>query len=251
MKKKNFEFQVGLFVFTGIILLCSMILFFSQTKLFEKGYEIKVQFNFTNGVTVGAPVKFSGVDIGKVKDISMIYAADRSVVEIVLWIKRDVILKQDVKIYINSLGIMGEKYIEVLGGSPTSNILNTTDIVIKGENPVAVNEITYTIQSLAKELNKLVVTLREDVVDKDFFADLKQTLKNSTELTENMNEFFKTSNSILDKIDKGEGSLGKFVTEDKLYNNLDYMIEDVKNNPWKLLRKPAKKRVRKKKTKKK
>ncbi|MBU0650329.1 MCE family protein [bacterium] len=258
MQKNNFEFRVGLFVFIGIVILCAMIIFFGESSFFEKGYNLKVRFHNTNGLKVDAPVRFSGVDVGRVQDIQILN--DGTSVELVLWLRADVVLREDVKVYISSLGVLGEKYVEFIGGTSGSAIIKEGWSPIKGEDPVAISEIVNTGKDIAEELNRLITSLRVFVEDKEVLGDLKQSIKNTKELTQNMNKFFIDANlvlnenrvsiykslekfqssaerldSLLGKIETGEVSIGKLISGDELYNNLNGFISDVKANPWKLL----------------
>jgi len=48
------------------------------------------------------------------------------------------------------------------------------------------------------------------------------------------------SEGILEKLDEGEGTLGRLLTDDSVYNKIEDMIEDIKSHPWKLLHRPSK-----------
>ena len=37
---------------------------------------------------------------------------------------------------------------------------------------------------------------------------------------------------------EGRGTLGKLLTDESIYNNLDDLTSDLKSNPWKLLYRP-------------
>ena len=41
-----------------------------------------------------------------------------------------------------------------------------------------------------------------------------------------------------DKLNKGEGTLGKLMTDDTVYKNFEAFSEDIKRHPWKLLARP-------------
>ena len=45
-------------------------------------------------------------------------------------------------------------------------------------------------------------------------------------------------NIIVTRLKNGEGTVGKLLTDDSVYKNLEAFTEDIKNNPWKLLNKP-------------
>jgi len=66
-------FRIGVFVILGIVLIIVAILAFSSTGLFEKRILIETYFNESvQGLSVGSPVKYRGIDIGEVKEIKLI-----------------------------------------------------------------------------------------------------------------------------------------------------------------------------------
>jgi len=113
MKKFTNEFKVGFF-----ILLCLGLLFYltySTGKLdFKKqGYNIYVTFDQVAGVQMKAPVMMNGVEVGKVEEIKFSYAQDHTSVILKLWLDEAAKVRANPVISIKTLGLMGEKYIEI------------------------------------------------------------------------------------------------------------------------------------------
>lgn len=66
-------FKIGSFVMIGIALAISAILIFGSGKLFQKTVYIETYFDESvQGLSIGSPVKYRGVQIGYVKDISFV-----------------------------------------------------------------------------------------------------------------------------------------------------------------------------------
>jgi ABC-type transporter Mla subunit MlaD len=66
-------FRIGSFVIIGITLIIITILFLGSGRLFEKSLYIETYFNESvQGLDVGSPVKYRGMDIGVVKDITFV-----------------------------------------------------------------------------------------------------------------------------------------------------------------------------------
>ena len=82
----------------------------------EKGYTVKSQFHFTAGVKKHAPVRLSGVDVGEVRAINLLYG-DETLIEVVMRLNEGVKLRTDATAYVTTLGLMGEKYIELKPGT--------------------------------------------------------------------------------------------------------------------------------------
>jgi len=55
---------------------------------------------------------------------------------------------------------------------------------------------------------------------------------------ENLSGLTDSVKTVVDRLKNGQGTVGKLLTEDKIYKDLEAFVEDIKNNPWKLLNKP-------------
>src|SRR5450631_581933 len=74
MNKKFNKTMIGIFVIGALVLLMVAIVVFGSGDLFKKTNKFVLYFDGSvKGLSIGAPVKFRGVSIGSVKDISLIY----------------------------------------------------------------------------------------------------------------------------------------------------------------------------------
>ena len=64
--KTKLELRLGIFVFIGLVIFTVFILTVGGIRTWASGYHVDFVFNFINGVRRGAPVRFSGVDVGEV-----------------------------------------------------------------------------------------------------------------------------------------------------------------------------------------
>ncbi|HSU89803.1 MAG TPA: MlaD family protein, partial [Sporolactobacillaceae bacterium] len=63
---------IGTFVLGAIGLIVTAVVIFGSGRLFRKSHEFVIYFGGDiNGLRVGAPVKFKGVEIGQVKKIRL------------------------------------------------------------------------------------------------------------------------------------------------------------------------------------
>ncbi len=97
--------------------------------------------------------------------------------------------------------------------------------------------ILYNAESISwnlKENNELITNIIQNlsgITDSIAAANLQQTLANTEESLSSLNQ-------ILDRINKGEGSMGLLVNDEELYNNmensskqLELLLEDIRRNP--------------------
>jgi len=108
---------IGLLVIILSILLVAMILWLSvgtEQKVYDT-YQAYIQES-VSGLNRKAPVKYRGVEVGYVRDISLI--PDRpNEVRVLLDIERNVPIKQDTLVLLSTQGLTGLAYIELTGGS--------------------------------------------------------------------------------------------------------------------------------------
>jgi phospholipid/cholesterol/gamma-HCH transport system substrate-binding protein len=200
--KTKLELKLGIFVFIGLVIFVIAILSIGGFKTWASGYKVSFVFNFINGVKNGAPVRFSGVDVGEVKEIKFYYddLEKKTKIRLTCWVHNDVKIPRDSKIWINTLGMLGEKYVEIMPGVDYANC-TLTDGVLAGEDPIPMNDIVKSAKDIVDNLNVGV-------------------------------------NRILNK----EGTLGKILYDEKLYDELDALITDLKKNPWKIFWKTKEKK---------
>lgn len=204
--KSQGEWKVGLFVFCGLVLLFFFVLRVGDIQNSFSTYPVDIMFDFVNGVKVGAPVRFAGVDIGEVKNIEFLYQEETARIRMGVSIRKGVRIPADSSVWINTLGLLGEKYVEVMPGKNFKEFIQP-GARIKGNNPVAMQEFG----EMAKEL----------------VQKLDNGLAQFQNFTENMN-------SGLSRILEGEGTLGKLMYDDRLYDELNGLVADIRKHPWKL-----------------
>lgn len=202
MKKLTIEMKVGLFVLCGI---CAIIIFiFTQTKTGKlKGYEINVIFDYVSGLEIGSPVRVSGVRIGEVKKIEILYENIPKVL-VKLKINPNVKIAKGSRITIKTLGIIGEKYIEITPSNKKEFIEKGE--IVEGENPLSVERIANMGEEIAENLNKILSNLSEIIEDKsfkknikDFVEDSKMAIAKISNLTDDLSQTNKSLKIFIEK----------------------------------------------------
>lgn len=176
---------VGIFIFIGLgIFLTGILLLGGQQRTFEKKIRIKAVFDDVGGLHEGNNVWFSGVKIGTVRKMQFV---GTSQVEVIMSIEKDAqqYIRRNAKARISSEGFIGNKIVVIEGGTIQAPVIDTSDIlgIEKGIGP---EEIMATFQENNKNLLEIT---------KDF-------------------------KSIANRIADGQGSVGKLLTDESLFNNL-------------------------------
>lgn len=227
-RENGLELKVGAFVLMAVVALTFFIISISDLSFFEKGRHIKVIFGFASGLREAAPVRLAGVEVGLVKKIGVyVDRADgeKTKVRVKIWIKEGIGVPVDSNITINQLGLLGEKYLEIIPG--TSMELVKDDGVLIGHDPVPIEKITERFNSLTSKLETTVDNVNSDILNDKNKKFLEDALAGFAALGVDLKE--------------GHGTVGRLLTDESIYDNLDELTADLKANPWKLLYRPKSK----------
>jgi len=224
-RDNGIELKVGSFVMMAALALTFFIISISDLSLFQKGHHIQVVFGFASGLRDAAPVRLAGVEVGIVKKLHVfVDQADgnKTKVRVDAWITGDTAIPDDSKITINQLGILGEKYLEIMPGRSTTAMQDGSTIV--GQDPVPIERIAESVESLVGKIGESVDNINNGIL----------TQKNELSLQETLEGFAAVGTDLKE----GRGTLGKLLTDESIYENLDDLTADLKGNPWKLLYRP-------------
>ncbi len=200
------EAKTGMIVLVSAVALGALLIKVGNFTLLQKGYTVRSQFHFTSGVKKHAPVRLSGVDVGEVKDIRLHYGADTSI-ELLLWFKEGVKIRLDSKAYVTTLGMMGEKYIEIKAGTAASEYAKEGDL-IPSEDPIRLEDLMALGTKLAEDVDK--------------------TAKDISRLANRLDETVADNRTKIDKL---------FENLEETSDNFREFSEDIKWHPWKILMK--------------
>ncbi|OGS40999.1 MAG: hypothetical protein A2506_09715 [Elusimicrobia bacterium RIFOXYD12_FULL_66_9] len=186
----SLEARVGAFVLAGLTLIASAI-FLLGDYTFERRYTIYVNFTDVSNLSKDAPVKLSGVDVGKVRGLVL----EDNHAKVIAAVKRGVEIYNDAEFSIGSTGIIGSKYLQIDQGHPKAGIV-PAGAVIRGVDPVSIEK------SLTKALAKLETLL--DGFNKEgprgnLTDNLRETVANVREMTANLNDLIETTKPKLER----------------------------------------------------
>lgn len=195
---RSLELKVGIFIAIGLVIFFVIVFSIGDITLIKKGYRIYTVFNFVNGITESAPVRLAGVNVGHIEKINIYYdeEAQRTRVKLAAWIISDKVkIEKDARATINTLGLLGEKYLEIFPGTAETGALGNEE-TLRGQDPVVIENLTDTMNQLAQ-----------------------------------------ATNIVMTRLSEGRGTIGKLLVEEKIYNDLEAFVADIRAHPWKLLNK--------------
>ena len=113
MKKFDLELMVGLFILAGIICLGYLSIKLGKMEVLGgKGYEVYAIFSNIGGLKTGSSIEVAGMDVGRVKSITL----DNYQAYVVLNLPWSLKIQEDAIASVKTKGLIGEKYIEITPG---------------------------------------------------------------------------------------------------------------------------------------
>jgi len=227
--KRKMELSIGAFVAVGLVLLAVMIINFRDKQYLGKQYFIYALFNYIGGVVEGAPVRYAGVDVGKVTK-SEVFENDAGLtkVKLTLAIKEGIAIKKDSQAGINSLGIIGEKYVEISPGTSAAGVISPKETLI-GTDPVAIEAVMVNAQKALKRLEESLTAVN-NILTVDTQADVKATIVNFKNFGADVDRLTNKIEQVVDQINKGDGTLGKLIYAQELHDELLALIKGIREH---------------------
>ena len=191
MPKITNEFKTGLMLL--IVLFIVIVFVYSTGALhFKKeGYILRVFYDYVSGLREHSPVRLCGAEVGYVKSITIVSDAQRTHVAVDLFLDDGAKAREDSKFYITTLGMMGEKYIEITGGSTGSPFRDVKKPVI-GENPFRLEALLDKADDMAENLDEALKNVNkltghvDDIVTR---KEIDVTIENMESITQNFKDF--------------------------------------------------------------
>src|SRR3989344_6909160 len=242
MKKAGLELKVGIFVFVALAGLATLV-FKAGDFYLKPGYTIRITFNSVSGVEKGTPVRLAGVNVGEIKEVHIIRDAQGATqVEMTAWIMKGASIEEGAEARINSLGLLGEKYVEIIPGTGGNKTLSDGG-TLNGKSPVGMDKFTESGNRLISKMEYTFDNVNEVVADTKFKVSLKNTFGNAEGVTENLREAsddlkdtMKSARIGMARLRDGEGSIGRLMKNDTMAKDMEAFVKDIKAHPWKLLK---------------
>ncbi len=198
MKKErlSLELRVGTFIVITILAVI-LFIFMQATKSNYRGYEIGVLFDYVSGLETGSPVRVSGVRVGEVRSIEILYDAQPKVLA-KLRLRHDIKIDRYSRVTIQTLGIIGEKYIEI---SPSSckEYVNSGE-TIKGENPLSIEKLAEASQSIVIRLNNMLADISRITGDEELRDNFRNVVNNSASAIKRIDSAFERIEWLADTV---------------------------------------------------
>ncbi|MGD0955365.1 MAG: MlaD family protein [Candidatus Acidiferrales bacterium] len=183
------ELRVGLFVLAGLFILMVAIFYVTGAGFLGPKYRLVTYLPEVEGMKAGAPVDLDGIEIGNVQSMALTpHPVDHEHnITLVLRVERkyEDQIRTDSTASLVTQGLLGDRYVTITRGL-TGSVIPTNGVVQAFEAP-----------------------------------DIKQVVQRGADVAENLTLLSNQLNDIVGKVRRGEGSIGKALTDPSLYNHLN------------------------------
>ena len=252
MKALSLEARVG-----AIVLAALALLLYATFNLKDWGFQrvegerMSSLFDSVAGLDKNAPVKMAGVPIGKVEEMGL----HNSQAQVFFRIQPGVKIPEGSYATVKASGLLGDKYVEIVPGKGPGFLPNDARIP-QQEGTSDLDALINRFGAVADDVKAVTASLREALGNaegeqslKDIVAHframaanldlivaenrdaIRGTIANAEELTASLNEegprLVATLNRIADRLERGDGTLGKLLADDAVYAKLDSALANI------------------------
>lgn len=230
MKKTNSQkLRLGSFVLIGTILFIAGVYLIGQRQdMFKKTFTLSSYFQNVNGLQKGNNVRYSGIDIGTVKNIVMI---NDSTIKVEMSIEEKILshIKKNAIATIGSDGLVGNMIVNIVPGKGASEIIENEDIIVSYSR-IGTDDILNTLNTssenaailtsdLLKITNRITTgkgTIGVLINDTVMAQDLKQSIHNLKIASRGASHTIAELNSIVSSVKTEENTILGMLLNDSI-----------------------------------
>ena len=220
------KIKLGLFVIiTAILLVTALYVIGRKQNIFGGTSYISAIFTNVNGLKLGNNVRYSGINVGTVRKITMI---NDTTICVNMAVESDILehIRKDAKAVIGSDGIVGSMVLNIFPGTVEADLLRPGD-TLSSIRKISTSDMMSTLSvtnqnaaELSSELLKITSSLNEGqgtlgrlLNDEEMGNDLKETVKNLNKVSREASEVINDLKTVISDIELEESLLYVLVND--------------------------------------
>ncbi|MBP6334233.1 MAG: MCE family protein [Bacteroidia bacterium] len=218
--------KLGIFVSAGVLLLViGLYLIGNQQNMFSSTISIFTHFENVSGLRVGNNVRFSGIDIGTVKNIE-IKSPKNIRVEMIIDAEVVHFINKNSMTSLGTDGLMGNRLINIEPGTQSALEIESGDELPSKENIntdkmlETLNKTNSNVAVVSEDLRKITNNLNNGrgtfyslLMDTTMAKDVHKTFDNINSISENLKMFSNDLMSMTTNIKDGKGLIGSLLED--------------------------------------
>jgi phospholipid/cholesterol/gamma-HCH transport system substrate-binding protein len=211
------EQRVGLFFLIGIIIAFLAIEATVGTSLLQRGYHLWADYPSVEGLATGDAVRVAGIKMGTVTQIKI----QDGHVRVQMRLDPEAQIRTDSVARLDYQALSGARFITISLGTPTSPLLKNGD-TIRGEQTPGITDMIGQLDDVARSVKDLADSLNQNQ------QQLLTTLNSMLDENRNaLNTTLANVASITTKLDQGQGTIAKLLTDPQLYDRANAVLADL------------------------
>ncbi len=190
----------------------------SRQQLFSRHTRYWTTFSNVTGLADGAPVKLNGVDVGFVERIELAEDPEQQRIRVRFTVNARYTerLREDTLVWIKSMGLLGDKYLEIRGGTPSSRRILEGGTV-PGQDPAEVARLVASGEDVMANLIAISASLRAILhrveTGEGLLGELTRTSAQGRQLADDVATTAALLRAILARAEAGEGVIGQLLVD--------------------------------------
>ncbi len=211
MRERGLELKVGTLILVSSAIFVGFLVVLGNFSL-RGGFVIHIDYDYVGSLSPGAPVKLSGIKVGKVETVELFGGKQDPVihkrvqVRVTAWVEDRVAdaIRGDAEFFINTAGVLGEQYLEIVPGTDWDHPPIQPGAIIHDEHFVHDPPRTdLVVARLYEVLDGVSSVLRDD---RDA---IKHLLANSASAVAEVNQLLTDNRAQLGELIGGAAALAK------------------------------------------
>jgi phospholipid/cholesterol/gamma-HCH transport system substrate-binding protein len=221
------QLKVGVIVLISMALLITLLFLMTKASgmsVFSKKLVVHVYFENSAGLKKGGEVQLQGVTIGEVKDVIVSTDPKRKLTPVEAILKLDpkfiASLHKDSKASLGTIGVLGDTVIDINSQTATGPSLEDGDELHTLETP-SLTDVVKASQGTIESLN-VILSKMDKIVDKLNNGDGSVgKLINDPQLYDKATNTIDQLDTLAKSLNSGKGSIGKMMNDSQLYDRLN------------------------------
>jgi phospholipid/cholesterol/gamma-HCH transport system substrate-binding protein len=235
--------KVGLLLISLTVVLMIMVTAIGkESALFSRKALIRAQVKNAENLKAGAVVELRGLRIGHIQEIKIV---GLETVEIQMLVLADNLrwLRRDSKVALSHAGLVGDKYLEILGGSETSEAFDAERDVLTSEPSIDFKAIAAKGGGIADRAERVLTRMEQilEAIDpKQISTAVTGIARSAEKLSEASAPFVATARKmeklsenmadVSSRLKSGPGTAHSLVYDDQLYQDLRKLLGGAERN---------------------
>ena len=219
--------RVGITVIFATITLCVLIFLMSGTTgLFTKKLTLVLYQDNAGGLRIGAPVRLEGVDIGNVTGIGVVadHGADPVQIKMKISSKFQTLVKKDSVATLATAGVLGETFVDIDSRLAKGPVVDD-GAELKSKDTPSFNDVVKSTQGTLQNVDILLQRVDRIMSYIESGQGSIGKLIYDQELYNRLNSTLTEVQAMVNQISSGKGSIGKLINDDELYNKANASVD--------------------------